>query len=252
MRVGQRGLGGNIVFLADRKRDIFLYYAHLDEHRTTSGTGVDSGDIIGTVGNTGNAQSTAPHLHIGVYDGTWRRPLDPWYFFVRGDTTPEPIVPHEYELGTWVRLSNEENPLVQHPPSRWGAKPSPARVDARGNPLGPEEKPLTALDAGPSLVEPSTRHLPLHVVGTQGRYLKIRTPFGNTGYVPATAVEALETPIRTVTLEQSTQARMAPAPASDVVATVTTGEEVEVYGSLDQYGLVMLPDGRFRWMLLPG
>lgn len=40
------------------------YYAHLDEVYVTDGQQMRVGELIGTVGNTGNAASTPPHLHF--------------------------------------------------------------------------------------------------------------------------------------------------------------------------------------------
>jgi hypothetical protein len=44
-----------------------LYYAHLDEQLVSQGERVAKGDTIGLVGNTGNARTTPPHLHFGIY-----------------------------------------------------------------------------------------------------------------------------------------------------------------------------------------
>lgn len=89
-RVGTRSLGGKIVTLYDQKRDIYLYYAHLDDWIAEEGSFVRAGDPIGTVGNTGNARSTPPHLHIGLYNGWWSRPIDPWNFFVSDESAGGP------------------------------------------------------------------------------------------------------------------------------------------------------------------
>jgi murein DD-endopeptidase MepM/ murein hydrolase activator NlpD len=44
------------------------YYAHLDRFGDLApGDLVMPGDIVGYVGNTGNASVTPPHLHYGVY-----------------------------------------------------------------------------------------------------------------------------------------------------------------------------------------
>lgn len=40
------------------------YYAHLDSVYVTDGQQMKVGELMGTVGNTGNAQSTPPHLHF--------------------------------------------------------------------------------------------------------------------------------------------------------------------------------------------
>jgi murein DD-endopeptidase MepM/ murein hydrolase activator NlpD len=65
--VGTNGLGGNVVWIARPMRGERHYYAHLDRQAVSAGTFVNEGDVIGYVGNTGNARGTAPHLHFGIY-----------------------------------------------------------------------------------------------------------------------------------------------------------------------------------------
>jgi hypothetical protein len=65
--VGTNGLGGNVVWITRPTRGESHYYAHLDRQLVTPGTFVKEGDIIGLVGNTGNARGTTPHLHFGIY-----------------------------------------------------------------------------------------------------------------------------------------------------------------------------------------
>ncbi|HUF49753.1 MAG TPA: M23 family metallopeptidase [Longimicrobiales bacterium] len=59
--------GGRVVWLSDDARPLSYYYAHLDEQRVRSGARVQAGDTLGTVGTTGNAAGTPPHLHFGIY-----------------------------------------------------------------------------------------------------------------------------------------------------------------------------------------
>jgi murein DD-endopeptidase MepM/ murein hydrolase activator NlpD len=71
------GLGGRTVtYEIDGYR---VYNAHLDEvaEGLQPGDEVTAGQVIGTVGNTGNARTTPPHNHFGVYrsDGA---PLNPY------------------------------------------------------------------------------------------------------------------------------------------------------------------------------
>ena len=65
--VGTNGLGGNVVWIARVGHGERHYYAHLDQQSVSVGQWVQRGDVIGTVGNTGNARTTAPHLHFGIY-----------------------------------------------------------------------------------------------------------------------------------------------------------------------------------------
>ena len=58
----------------DHGDGIMTMYAHLSEVAVSPGEWVDTGDIIGYSGNTGN--STGPHLHFTVL--VWGEPVDPW------------------------------------------------------------------------------------------------------------------------------------------------------------------------------
>src|SRR5690606_38743138 len=62
-----RGLEGKQVWLRDGDRNWNLYFAHLDSQLVSNLQRVNPGDTLGLVGNTGNARTTAPHLHFGIY-----------------------------------------------------------------------------------------------------------------------------------------------------------------------------------------
>jgi peptidoglycan LD-endopeptidase LytH len=64
-RTGTNNLGGKIVWLSTMNRN--LYYAHLDSQAVSPPQYVKTGDTLGFVGNTGNARTTPPHLHFGIY-----------------------------------------------------------------------------------------------------------------------------------------------------------------------------------------
>lgn len=74
-------LGGNVVWLWDPARGHTLYYAHLDRHAVSAGQRVRKGDVVGFIGNTGNARTTAPHLHFGIYR-RGQGAVDPLYYVV--------------------------------------------------------------------------------------------------------------------------------------------------------------------------
>jgi murein DD-endopeptidase MepM/ murein hydrolase activator NlpD len=79
--VSPNELGGNVVWLWDPVRAHTLYYAHLDRQAVSRGQRVRKGDVVGFVGNTGNARTTAPHLHFGIYR-RGRGAIDPLYYVV--------------------------------------------------------------------------------------------------------------------------------------------------------------------------
>ena len=70
LRRGQNSLGGNVVWVLGPGGQRH-YYAHLDQFGYVgAGERVQPGTTLGYVGNTGNARSTPPHLHYGVYTST--------------------------------------------------------------------------------------------------------------------------------------------------------------------------------------
>ncbi len=73
---GVRGIGGNVVWLYDSKRSQSLYFAHLNEILVEKGDQIKLGDTLGTVGNTGNARTTPPHLHFGIYQNGATNPIN--------------------------------------------------------------------------------------------------------------------------------------------------------------------------------
>jgi murein DD-endopeptidase MepM/ murein hydrolase activator NlpD len=62
--------GGNTIYQFDEMGVYCYYYAHLDGYAKGlhEGMPVKSGDVIGFVGSTGNADSRAPHLHLAIFE----------------------------------------------------------------------------------------------------------------------------------------------------------------------------------------
>ena len=82
-RVDTTSLGGKVVWLQPLFGSTRLYYAHLDSQSVEPGQYVFAGETIGTVGNTGNARTTPPHLHFGVYIRNRGGPRDPYPFLAQ-------------------------------------------------------------------------------------------------------------------------------------------------------------------------
>ncbi len=185
--VGVRELGGNVVSLVDEEQGIFVYYAHLTEQSVEEGDRVLPGDVIGTVGNTGNAVTTAPHLHIGIYDRSWGRPVDAWYYFVE---TSSPVAPARAasDLANWARAA-EDGAVFRRPRSENGTRRSPAQVDARGRRLHPTSMHPNELPAAPVIGRLTAGEL-VRVVGSVGEYYLVGLTDGRWGYT-TTALEPL-------------------------------------------------------------
>lgn len=65
--IGDQPKGGQCIWLTTEAGASF-YYAHLDRWAPGlyEGMEVRTGDLLGYVGNTGNAKTTPPHLHFGI------------------------------------------------------------------------------------------------------------------------------------------------------------------------------------------
>lgn len=100
--------GGRVVWERDDARGLLFFYAHLEEQLTTEGKKVSAGDVIGTVGNSGNASGGSTHLHFGVFlPGYVAQNPEP--LLTAGSSaavsTTDNAVPDA--LGTRVRLSGD-------------------------------------------------------------------------------------------------------------------------------------------------
>ena len=75
------GAGGRTVTI--QKGGINYYHAHLDRIFVKAGQTIKAGQLIGTVGNTGSARGTHPHVHFSMYysdQGYNKGSIDPWPF----------------------------------------------------------------------------------------------------------------------------------------------------------------------------
>jgi hypothetical protein len=66
----EEGAGGNAAYLTV-PGGTYYYMAHLDSFskKFSSGSQVKQGDVVGYVGNTGNAFDSSPHVHFEVHPG---------------------------------------------------------------------------------------------------------------------------------------------------------------------------------------
>jgi peptidoglycan LD-endopeptidase LytH len=89
-------LGGNTVWL--NTPGTSYYYAHLDRVAVRDHQRVKVGDVLGYVGNTGNADGMPSHLHFGVY--RWgREPVDPLPLLVGQRFDAEPAAARSADAG---------------------------------------------------------------------------------------------------------------------------------------------------------
>ncbi len=85
LRITRNELGGKVIYMTDPARRFVYYYAHLDEWKygLAEGQRVRRGQLLGTVGTTGNAPADTPHLHfqlmrMGAAERYWSgEPINP-------------------------------------------------------------------------------------------------------------------------------------------------------------------------------
>lgn len=75
-RIKKGGSGGKQIYLRDGKGRLF-YYAHLNSWSVEEHEAVKAGDVLGTVGDTGNAKGGTPHLHFEIMLGKEKKAVDP-------------------------------------------------------------------------------------------------------------------------------------------------------------------------------
>lgn len=77
---GHRSRSGNMVIVLAEDGRTEAFFAHMDSRAVERGQWVDTGQRLGTVGDTGNARGTVPHLHFEVRVGAG--PVDPYPLLV--------------------------------------------------------------------------------------------------------------------------------------------------------------------------
>ena len=215
-RPGTNALGGNVVWLRELPGGLTFYYAHLDSQAVTSTARVRAGDVLGFVGNTGNARTTSPHLHFGIYD---RGAIDPAPFLRPDDATPAGLRSEARHLGELVRVTARSAPLRQGPDPR--------------------------TPGGMTL----SRGAIARVLGHTSATARVMLPDSSMGYVPSTAIASADPPLARERLASKVALLQMPATGAPVVEVLEAGVQVDVIGRFGAYRLLRVPGGRAGWAL---
>jgi peptidoglycan LD-endopeptidase LytH len=216
-RANVTNLGGKVVWLRDELMNRSLYYAHLDSQHVSRGDRVEVGDTVGFVGNTGNAISTPPHLHFGIYQ-RGEGPIDP-YPFVRPTVGRLPALLVDGDLLGADVLASDDGLRVRSGPGTDGAAWA--------------ELP---------------RFAHLRVLGGNDDWLRVRLPDGRVGYVAGRLTTPANGPVDRVVASSDRAATHAPLPGSPLVEVVPAGTDLPVLGTWPGYLLVRGPSGKTGWM----
>ncbi|MEJ2541370.1 MAG: M23 family metallopeptidase, partial [Gemmatimonadota bacterium] len=188
----------------------------LDSQVVRRGQRVQIGDTLGFVGNTGNARTTPPHLHYGVYY-RGQGAVDPAPFLRSYELASTAVTVDRSLYGQWVRVRTEGIRLREGP--------------SRGAPITAE------LD----------RFTPARVLGGARDWYRVALPDGTQGYVAARLTESLSA-LEPLVASRALSARSAPRPDAPQAEVLLAGAEVDVTGRFGGFIQVKSPSGRLLWV----
>lgn len=214
-RVNENNLGGRVVWMRPEGKNYTLYYAHLDRQIATEGQRVNPGDTLGLMGNTGNAKTTSPHLHFGIYTSSGA--IDPLPFI-------DPYQPAAPKITAQTALLNKV-----------------ARTKVK-----------TAFYASASLAGDSSFSLPpATIVFVRAAFRDIyeaELPDGRTGFIRSNTV-VVPDPLRKIKVNSATlSAYDQPDEAMALKTTFSRGNTISVLGSFSNYLLVSDETNETAWI----
>lgn len=213
--VNENNLGGKVVWFRPKGKDYTLYYAHLDEQLVTPGQEVMIGDTLGLMGNTGNAKTTPPHLHFGVY--TSGGAVDPLPFI-------DPLIPSIPNINGDIAKLNAT--------LRTGKS---AEISYR--------LPLQQ-------TETLKQNTVARVLAVTSSYYKIELPNGKSGYVSNKSLVETK-PIKALKITSNNQSLFdSPNVNAGIKASLAVGKTVNVIGNFEDFQLVSTIDGTVGWIPL--
>lgn len=216
-KVAETPLGGKQVWVRNGK--YAFYYAHLDSTAVAKGDEVSRKQILGTVGNTGNAITTPPHLHFGIYR-RWQGAVDPLLLVGPSKNASKLSIPDVALAPRWMsvtasRLNLRSGPSLQN---------SVASTLTRGD--------LVRVDA------------------VAGDWLRITAGSGRVGFV---ARRLTDLPVESdLLLDRDSLITSRPKKDAPIIGRFTTGQQVPALGRFGDFTLVKMPGGMVGWASASG
>lgn len=195
-------LGGKVIFLRPNNKNYALYYAHLDQQLVQPGQAVKAGDTIGMMGNTGNARTTSPHLHFGIYTNLGA--VDPLPFVNQVRKIPEKISAPLSNLGNRVRNKKKIRLLSE----------------------------LSASAQVSLIVEVNTL---LKVEAATSSWYKVSLPGGEKGFVASSAVSSVSLPVSKSKLKTALPLLNVPNEFAARKTTLPPGETINILANYQDF-----------------
>ena len=209
------GLGGKVVWQRDVSERYNLYYAHLDTQMVRRGQLVKVGDTLGLVGNTGNARTTPPHLHFGIYQRR-RGAVDPFPFIDVPDSTLPRLVAADSGMHRWYRINRKTKLLY-----------TPTR----------KADPLKELRIG----------MPVRRLAASGRWHRIQLPDGTQGFVSHTHTSPDISALERLQLNQE-QDVYDQVRGGVIIDRLEVGSEIEVLAQTETHQYIRTETGKLGYV----
>lgn len=210
--VATRGLGGKVVWLRDSKGH-HLYFAHLQKQIAKTNTYVNPGDTIGTVGNTGNAKNTPPHLHFGIYK---YGPIDPINYIKETNVILPEFTANIEPLGHWVRT--KESTYLKNQIHRSAT--------------------LDTLEV----------YQPMKVIGVVQSSYRVALPNGLIGYIESSEIEPTAEPIINQQVHEPYTLLISPNENAITKANLSAGDTLSILAKQESYWYVRTQVGQLGWI----
>lgn len=205
-------VGGNNVWV--RQGNYSFYYAHLHEINVEQGQTIKIGQQLGTVGNTGNAKTTKPHLHFGIYKG-WNGAIDPF-----------PLINDSH-------LLIEKNITTTQLVPKWMAVSSST--------LNLREGPMLSTQ----VLQKLKREELIQVEAISGNWLRVTTAEGYHGYVARRLVRQPKADVWRADVPYTVVSE--PYAQAPVLSKIEAGESLKSLGEFGAYRLIQLAEGLTAW-----
>ncbi|GGI21925.1 M23 family metallopeptidase [Pedobacter mendelii] len=215
-RINENNLGGKVIWFRPSGKDYTLYYAHLDEQIAKEGAQVLAGDTLGLMGNTGNARTTPPHLHFGIY--TFGGAVDPLPFINPTIKTPPNVAAPISNLNKTLKTSGKANLLD-------------------GNTINASK--LTQLQTGTIV----------NVNSATGNYYKVTLPDGNIGFIKSAELTQISKQNKKIKVTNTNTAIYDnPDALARIKGNLQAGINVNVLGNFGDYNLIIDEESNTGWI----
>lgn len=213
--VGNNRLGGKVVWLTNSDFGHAQYYAHLDSQLVRVGQSINLGDTLGLVGNTGNAITTAPHLHFGIYR-SGQGAVDPFPFLQELVLPQQTVLSDSMDIG---KLATITTPLAN-------VRQAPTTSSAK----------ITSLEQS-SVTQ---------ILGKAGSWYRVALPTGQKGYIFDNLLTTDMLPLKEIQLSPLDEISESWQAAFPISGSLIAGD-AQVWGMFDHSYYVETASGIRGW-----